>query len=386
MACFLAEAASSDSQAELSLGEKRSLRIRRREQRQVGDTIPTATHVVHSPHTAAPAAFSPAPSSTVTGQGVPTQQRQHPTALHARSRLAGQSGPFSDDSEDVDDPAGLHTNPADYHHRLEAKHSPGTALTEKSVAAGGGQKRKRQQQQQLSSAATVARSVRLANSTDASHQPEPDALTEQSRSSEAATPVAPTKCRGQLHTQAKPTARQAQHAQQAEHEFESEQVGCVRRTGRQRKLTAAAAAAVDEFPSLYRGSTGNPLLSVKKSKSTRDTSNSSAVDITGQDDSELVASNPRRGRPKQAQAASSNGLNQVQMSQLVRSGVLPAGRHEFVLAGGDACEVEVLSDGGCCASLHALLPPTHSVHVACACTRLQWLLQMQSVPKQLQRL
>ena len=344
-ACFalLAETGSSDSQPELSLGEKRSLRIKRREQRQLPTTSNTPGDTC-SPEASTAAAFSPVPSQNRTHHAAPARPRT--TALPGMSCLADQSAQASD-SEVVDGAAGMEGTTAGVQHYYKAcQRSPSIVVTEKSVPAGTGQKRKRQQQlrEQSTQEAAVAPSIQAADSMDASNHPDPDVMTEQSRSSEAATPVGPTKRRSKLQHKPKPKTAAAQHAQQVEQELESEAAGTVRRTGRQRKLTAAAAAAVEDFPSLYRNST-KPMPPAKKWPSTTHISTSSAASDDWRQQDEPATMVSRQKHAKLPQATSGKGVSQVQMSQLVRSGVLPAGRHEFLFLGKLACEVEVLPDG-----------------------------------------
>ena len=330
----IAETGSTDSQGELSLGEKRSLRIRRRQQRQMGGEEPDGDHTTHGRDAVTAAASSPMPRPYRAPDSPPTGRGKNPKALGLRSRLADQSGPVSDDSDSIDADAG---NGAAVHHS-DGQDVPSTALTDKPMlATRTAQKRKRQQQQQQSAA--VAMSVQLTRSTEASNRLDADAMTEHSRSSEAATPVCTHRRRGaQLP---KPEAV-LQGAQQREQELESEQTGFLRRTGRQRKLTPAAAAAVEEFPSLYRNP-AKPPPTAQKAKHVRSTSSLSPA--SDQDwHVEAPAVTPRRGQLKQTHTAAGNGVSQVQMSQLVRSGVLPAGTHELLFMG-QACAVDVLPDG-----------------------------------------
>ena len=332
-----AETGSIDSQAEVSLGEKRSRRIKRRQQQQTGGPNSDGGHATHSQDNATAAASSPVPSLNRTPESHPRGRGRRPKALGSRSRLADQSGPASDDSESADLAAA--TEVAVDH--FEGEDSPSTALTEKPEAARTAQKRKRQQHQQQQSmpAAAIATSVQLTRSTEASNRPDADAMTEHSRSSEAATPSG-------THQRRVSKSETVFKKQQQHQELDSEQTGSLRRTGRQRKLTPAAAAAVQEFPSLYRNPP-KPPPTAQKAKTVR---NSSSLNPESDEDwhqdleGAAAAATPRRGQAKQMHAASGAAVSHVQMSQLVRCGVLPAGTHELLFKG-QPCEVEVLSDG-----------------------------------------
>ena len=336
-----AETGSTDSQAEVSQGEKRSLRIKRRQQRQTGGTNPDEGYTTHSQDTATAAASSPVPSLNRTPPSHSRGRGRRPKALGSRSRLAHQSGPASEDS----DPAAAIEAAVDH---FGGEDSPSTALTEKPVAARTAQKRKRQQQQQQQQstpAAAIATSIQLTRSTEASNRLDADAMTEHSRSSEAATPVG-THQRGAQALKPETVFKQQQHEEQIEQELDSEQAGSLRRTGRQRKLTPAAAAAVEEFPSLYR----NPLKPPPTGQKVKAVRNSSSLNPESDQDwhqdweSAAATATPRRGQSKQTHAASGAGVSHVQMSQLVRCGVLPAGTHQFLFRG-QPCEVAILSDG-----------------------------------------
>ena len=332
--------AETDSQAEVSFGEKRSLRIKRRQQRQMGEANPDVMHMTHSQDTATAAASSPVPSLNRTPQLHQKGCSRASTALGSRSRLANQSGP---DSESAG--AAAATEAADGHY--EGARSASTALVERPVAARTAQKRKRQQQQQQQSmpAAAIATSVQVTRSTEAIHRLDADVLTEHSRSSEAATPVGAHQRRGQARKH-KTVFKQQQRHQQGEQELDSEQTGSLRRTHRQRKLTPAAAAAVEEFPSLYRNHP-KPPPTAQKAKVVR---NSSSLDPESDQDwhqnleTAAATATLRRGQSKQTHATPGAGVSHVQMSQLVRCGVLPAGTHELLFRG-QPCEVEVLPDG-----------------------------------------
>ena len=146
--------------------------------------------------------------------------------------------------------------------------------------------------------------------------------------------------------------RVAQHAQHADrdsvNEPASDSLPSVRRTGRQRKLTAAAAAAIEDFPSLYQQPARPPAPAHRgKVSNLHGNSASSDEQADWQGRSSAAAKTSKRGQSRQAQAqeTASNGVNTVQLSQLVRYGILPAGRHEFVFRQRRACEVEVLPDG-----------------------------------------
>ncbi len=324
------------------------MRIKRREQRQLSESSPVAAQTRPKEDACRAAASSPAVSHSRTPASAPAGHRPP----GPRSRLAQQSGPSviaSADSDDADEAAVMAaadvTEP-------EAQDSLGAGAAEEVRAVPTGRKRKRSQLQPRQPAVAVARSVRLANSTAAGQQPEPEAMTEQSRSSEAAMPVGSRQRRGHAQSQSFPPAARQVQEEQEEQEAECEQDQPVRRTGRQRKLTAAAVAAVEDFPSLYK-QPAQPPASVSKVKVARDTT---APDALHEDwPEEAAASGSRatqRSHSKQAKAQStpSNGVSQVQMSQLVRSGVLPAGRHEFLFKNSRTCEVEVFPDGVCSSS------------------------------------
>lgn len=336
LAVCSAETGSTDSPAEVILGEKRSLRIKQRQQRQRGEANPNGIHTTHSQDTATAVASSPVPSLDRTLQSHPTGRSRRPRALGSRSRLADQYGPVSDGSQSAGAAA---ANEAAGDH-FESEDSPSTALTEKPVPARTAQKRKRQQQQQQESipAAAVATAVQLTRSTDA------DAMTELSRSSEAGTPVGTQQRRDQAP---KPeTGLRQQQQQQSEQELDSEQTGTLRRTGRQRKLTPAAAAAVEEFPSLYRNTPQPASPTAQKARAVRKSSPPQSDQDWHEDEetAAAAAATPRRGQVKQTRAAPGAGVSHVQMSQLVRCGILPAGTHELLFKG-QPCEVQVLSDG-----------------------------------------
>ena len=341
-----------DSQPQLTTSEKRELRIKRREQRLTAEAGPVALRTRHGQDTVTAVASSPAPGNSRTPATAPAGLLGA-RALGSRSRLADQSGPLVSEIDDSDDP--------DRAAVMEAAGAAATVGYDSPLAAEKsgpvGHKRKRRQQQTKPSAVGMAMSVRLANSLAVSDQPEPDAMTEQSRSSEAATPVGPRRRRGQAQSQSVPSA--AQPAQQQEEELDFEQTQPVRRTGRQRKLTAAAAAAVEDFPSLYK-QPAKPPASASKAKEARDTSDSNAVHADWPEDHASAGKAPKRGQSKQAkgEGTPSNGVNLVQMSQLVRYGVLPAGQHEFIFKNLRACEVEVLPDGASLPAVFCVLLDT----------------------------
>ena len=325
------------------------MRIKRREQRQVPEAGPVAAQTRPSQDACRAAASSPAASHSRAPASAPAGHR----APGPRSRLAEQSGPSMNalaDSDDADEAAVIAaaamTDP-------EAQDSLSAGAAEEMRDVPTGSKRKRSQLQPRQPAVAVARSVRLANSTAAGQQLEPDAMTEQSRSSEAATPVGPRRRRGPARKQSFPPAARQVQEEQEEQEAECEQDQPVRRTGRQRKLTAAAVAAVEDFPSLYK-QPAQPPASVTKAKVARDTSESDASSEDWPEEEAIVSGGraTQRSHAKQAKAQSipSNGVNQVQMSQLVQYGVLPAGRHEFLFKNSRTCEVEVFPDGVCCSS------------------------------------
>ncbi|KAL0047356.1 hypothetical protein WJX82_001305 [Trebouxia sp. C0006] len=306
-----------ESQPELTPAEKREMRIKRREQRRVPEAGPVAAQTRPSQDACRAAASSPAASHSRAPASAPAGHR----APGPRSRLAEQSGPSMNalaDSDDADEAAVIAaaamTDP-------EAQDSLSAGAAEEMRDVPTGSKRKRSQLQPRQPAVAVARSVRLANSTAAGQQLEPDAMTEQSRSSEAATPVGPRRRRGPARKQSFPPAARQVQEEQEEQEAECEQNQPVRRTGRQRKLTAAAVAAVEDFPSLYK-QPAQPPASVTKAKVARDTSESDASSEDWPEEEAIV-----------------------QMSQLVQYGVLPAGRHEFLFKNSRTCEVEVFPDG-----------------------------------------
>jgi len=324
------------------------MRIKRREQRQFPEPGPVAAQTRPSQDAYRAAASSPAASHSRAPASAPAGQR----APGPRSRLAEQSGPSMNTSADSDDAGEAAVMAAAVITDPEAQDSLSAGAAEEVRDVPTGSKRKRSQLQPRQPAVAVARSVRLANSTAAGQQLEPDAMTEQSRSSEAATPVGSRRRRGPARKQSFPSAARQVQEEQEEQEAECEQNQPVRRTGRQRKLTAAAVAAVEDFPSLYK-QPAQPPASVSKSNVARDTSES---DASSEDWPEKAAVSggraTQRSHSKQAKAQStpSNGVNQVQMSQLVRYGVLPAGRHEFLFKNSRTCEVEVFPDGVCSSS------------------------------------
>lgn len=324
------------------------MRIKRREQRQVPKSGPVAAQTSPSQDACRAAAPSPAASHSRPPASAPAGHR----APGPRSRLAEQSGPSVNASADSDDAdqaavmaAAAMTDP-----EAQDSLSAGAAEEVRDVPTGG--KRKRSQLQPRQPAVNVARSVRLANSTAADQQLEPDAMTEQSRSSEAAMPVGPRYRRGHARNWSLPAAARQVQEEQAEQEAECEQNQPVRRTGRQRKLTAAAVAAVEDFPSLYK-QPAQPSTSVSKVKVVRDTTASDALHEDWPEEATVSggrASQRSHSKQSKAQSSPSNGVNQVQMSQLVRYGVLPAGRHEFLFKNSRTCEVEVFPDGVCSSS------------------------------------
>lgn len=351
----LAETGSTDSQAEASLGrEKRSLRIKRRQQQHRATDAEQdglgADHPTHSRDTATADASSPVPSPSRTLQSSPTGRGRRSKGLGSRSRLADHFGPNSGDSDTAD--AAAASGAAVPHIDAKDDGPCRTAAAEEPVVpARTAQKRKRPQQQSAPAVA-VATSLQLTGSTEASDHLYGDAMTEHSRSSEAATPVGRHSRRGQGQgrTPQKPEALPL-GAQQTGQELDSGlSGGALRRTGRQRKLTPAAAAAVEDFPSLYRNPAKPLNAAAQKGQKARTArSLSPAGDPPWQQDSEGAAgavASPRRGQSKQTHAAlGGGGASQVHMSQLVRSGVLPAGTHELLFQGSLACQVEVLSDG-----------------------------------------
>lgn len=332
-----------ESQPELTPAEKRKMRAKRREQRQVPESGPVAAQTRPSQDACRAAASSPAASHSRTPASAPPGHR----APGPRSRLAEQSGPSMNTSADSDDAAEAAVMDAGALTELEAQDSLSGGAAEEVRDLPTGAKRKRWQLQPRQPTVAVARSVRLANSTAAGQQLEPDVMTEQSRSSEAATPVGSRRHRGRARNQSFPPAARQVQDEQEEQEAECEQNQPVRRTGRQRKLTAAAVAAVEDFPSLYKQPAQSAAL-VSKVKAARDTSASDASREHWPEEAAVSGGRAtQRSHSKQAKAQStaSNGVNQVQMSQLVRYGVLPAGRHEFLFKNSRTCEVEVFPDG-----------------------------------------
>lgn len=359
----LAETGSTDSQAEAGLGtEKRSLRIKRRQQRQrAEDPEQESQGGVHT-NTVTADASSPVPSLNRTHDSSPTGRgrRTKTKTVGLRSRLADQSGPISDNS-DNDEAAAADGAAVHLIHFGDEDEPSRTAVTGEPVASRNAQKRKRPQQQQSTPAVATASSVQPTISTEASDRLDADVMTEHSRSSDA-TPVGRHRRRGQGGAHTKPETSPLLHEQQTEQELDSGQSrgGALRRTGRQRKLTPAAAAAVEDFPSLYRNP-GKPPATAQKEKNLRNSSTLSPASDTAREHDEVGAAgavaSPERGR---RHAAPGGGGSQVQMSQLVRCGVVPAGTHELLFMGSHACQVEVLSDGTCLAfwSLCVWLPPS----------------------------
>ena len=276
-------------------------------------------------------------------------------------------------SADSDDAAEAAVMDAGALTELEAQDSLSGGAAEEVRDLPTGAKRKRWQLQPRQPTVAVARSVRLANSTAAGQQLEPDVMTEQSRSSEAATPVGSRRHRGRARNQSFPPAARQVQEEQEEQEAECEQNQPVRRTGRQRKLTAAAVAAVEDFPSLYKQPAQSAAL-VSKVKAARDTSASDASREHWPEEAAVSGGRAtQRSHSKQAKAQStaSNGVNQVQMSQLVRYGVLPAGRHEFLFKNSRTCEVEVFPDGVCSSSFLSSVPLSQGFLSQCASIGLQ---------------
>lgn len=324
----------------LTPAEKRNLRIQRREQHQIADA--------QEPVTAA--ASGPAASHSRTPASAPARLKGLDMSS-LRSRLAQQSGPSctgAADSSDAAEAAAMAVSGAAV---IEQKMqgSPSAVAAENLTT---GRKRKRSQLQRKQSAEPAAQSVRL-SSTATSDQPELDAMTEQSRSSEAAMPVEFRQCRGETQRQAaqRTPRRVLQQEEQEEQECESEQHQPVRRTGRQRKLTAAAVAAVEDFPSLYK-QPAKPSASASKATAARGNHVSTAVhDDWPEEAAPHAVRAVQRNHSKQAKACSTTaqggGVSAVQMSQLIQYGVLPAGRHEFLFKNSRTCEVEVLPDGAC---------------------------------------
>ncbi|KAL0037779.1 hypothetical protein WJX77_011584 [Trebouxia sp. C0004] len=333
-----------ESQPELTPAEQREMRIKRREQRQVPpESGSVAAQTRPKQDACRAAASSPAARHSRTPASAPAGHR----APGPRSRLAEQSGPSlnaSADSDDADEAivmaAAKMTDP-------EAQDSLSAGGAEEVRAVATSRKRKRSRLQPKQPAVAVARSVRLANITAAGLQPEPDAMTEQSRSSEAVTPVGSRHRRGHARNPGFPPAARQVQEEQEEQEAECEQNQPVRRTGRQRKLTAAAVAAVEDFPSLYKQPAQLPAL-VRNGKVARDTTASDALHEDWPEEAAVSGGRATQRTPsKQAKTQSnpSNGLNQVQMSELVRYGVLPPGRHDFLFKNSRNCEVEVFPDG-----------------------------------------
>lgn len=333
-----------DSKYSLSSAEKRDMRTKRREQRHSIDAIPARHAQARNSGLSSPAVTvsSPMASQGRTPASAPAggAGSLRTRAPSARSRLAAQSGlsvNAADDSDESDDQAVA---------AVPMRHAD---AEQKAVLAG----HKRKRQQQHKSGVKTASPARATQSAAAQQQSEQDAKTEQSRSSDAATPSEMNAQRAQAQSHA--VRRVAQHAQHAQHadrdsvnEPASDSLPSVRRTGRQRKLTAAAAAAIEDFPSLYQ-QPARPPAPAHRGKVSNPNGNSASSDEQAdwQGRSSAAAKTSKRSQSKQAQAqeTASNGVNTVQLSQLVRYGILPAGRHEFVFRQRHACEVEVLPDG-----------------------------------------
>ena len=330
-----------ESPLELTPVEKRNLRNQRREQHQVADGQEPVTAAASGPagsHSRTPA------SASARHKGLDMSS--------LRSRLAQRSGPSctgAADSSDAAEAAAMAVSGAAViEHQMQG--SPSAVAAENLTT---GRKRKRSQLLHKQSAELAAQSVRLSNSTATSDQPELDAMTEQSRSSEAAMPVESRQCRGETQRQAAQRAPQrvSQEDEQEEQECESEQHQPVRRTGRQRKLTAAAVAAVEDFPSLYKQPAKPPASASKATAARSNPASTAAHDDWLEDPAPNAVRAAQRNHSKQAKAcgttAQGGGVSAVQMSQLVQYGVLPAGRHEFLFKNSRTCEVEVLPDGVC---------------------------------------
>lgn len=142
--------------------------------------------------------------------------------------------------------------------------------------------------------------------------------------------------------QARHTPRQpAAHADQA---VDADASNSLRRTGRQRKLTAAAAAAVEEFPSLYRQPRHPPAKGGQSpAADSVGTSEDASAEAPASSSQKAKHGPAKRSRVQESPALP--GINHVQMRQLVRHGVIPAGTHEFLFDSKQPCEVEVLPDG-----------------------------------------
>ena len=339
---YAGQGQAADSKYSLKSAEKRDIRTKRREQRHSIDAIPARHAPARNSGLSSPAVTvsSPTASQSRTFASAPAggAGSLRARAPSARSRLAAQSGLSDNAADDSDQPDDQDDAAVPVQH----------ADTEQKAALTG-LKRKRQQQQ-VRPAVKTASPARATHSAAAHQQSEQDAKTEQSRSSDAATPSEMNPQRAQAQSQA--ARRAAQHAQHADkdsvNEPASDSLPSVRRTGRQRKLTAAAAAAIEEFPSLYQ-QPARPPASGHKGRVNNLHGNSASSDeqTDWQGRSSAVAKASKRTQSKQApaQETASNGVSTVQLSQLVRYGILPAGRHEFVFRQRHACEVEVLPDG-----------------------------------------
>lgn len=376
--CAEPEAAAND-ESEISLPEKCVRRSKRRQQRQTIDAASNSRSNNSSPAAAlskdAAAALdltavrtvSPSgpamhrcrisgPGTGAAGVGSSLQDSSSRAAagapagslpvraLSTRSRLAAQSGPsvsHADDSEEAD--AAAAATP-EGHDLLTADAASRPVLT--------GQKRKRQQQ--AGNLAEPATSVQGARSLSASKASEPDAVTEHSRSTHITPSAAQRRQKSQLMSSSpQKAAERAQRDQQDEvHEPSDGSVPGVRRTGRQRKLTAAAAAAVEDFPSLYQQPARPPASVGKARKGGRQGGSPSSAGQSDWHELQNTGAEKAPGcsqsRQSQRQELASSSVGAVQLSQLVRYGILPAGRHEFVFQQQHPCEVEVLPDGECC--------------------------------------
>lgn len=257
---------------------------------------------------------------------------QPPTS--SNTRLGADKGEAASTAADVDDSdVGYKESPVASH--LHQAAAASTAVhTEAEQASGpgrGGQKRKRQPTKVAEQPEAVA-----------AVQAQP---TSRIRGQEHSTPLQLQSKKGKA--QANPTPRYAAAtAEQVQAGNDDRDApNSLRRTGRQRKLTAAAAAAVEEFPSLYRQPTHAPTR-FRHSPAADSAGTSEDASAEAPESSGRAA---KRGFAKHSRTRESPalpGLNHVQMRQLVRYGVIPAGTHEFMYDSKHPCEVEVLPDGG----------------------------------------
>ena len=196
-----------------------------------------------------------------------------------------------------------------------------------------GQKRKRQPKR-------GSQQPEVAGTADAPVQPN-----SRVRVREQSTPLPLQSKKGRAHQASTPRQAVASSSAISADDADPDASNSLRRTGRQRKLTAAAAAAVEDFPSLYRQPT--PTHARFRQSPTADSVGTSE-DASAEAPASSGRAPAKRGSAKHGKARESPalpGLNHVQMRQLVRYGVIPAGTHEFVYNGRHPCEVEVLPDG-----------------------------------------